>query len=385
MDHTNETAAENKEVLQEAEQAVEQPVARNNAATETGAENKQAVKAIVEAVEETAAKNAMATETGAENKAALKEAEKRQPQIPETPVESMDDYKDEIDKSMRKISIGDLVKGTVIAISDDEVTLDLEHYASGTVRKADYSADPKFNLKEDVHVGDEVTALVKKKDDGHGGLLCSVKEAAAEIAWDKLTEAMKEKTPLTVKISEVVKAGVLCYPEGVRAFIPASKLDLSFVDEKDLPSYVGKTVEAQVITCEAKDKKLVLSVKELLREKANKERASKISNVKVGLITEGKVENLTDFGAFVDIGEGLSGLVHISRISQNRIKHPSDVLKVGDTVKVKVIAIKDGKLSLSMKDVEGFDAEPVQEEKFEFKSEGEVGTSLADLIKQAGF
>lgn len=299
--------------------------------------------------------------------------------------ETMEDYKDEIDRSFRTVDEGDILTGTVIGMSDDDVMLDLRHYASGIIRKADLSEDPNINIREEVKVGDEITAAVISTDDGRGNILLSRKAAAQTKGWEILKKAMEEKTVLDVKIREAVKAGVLCYPEGLRAFIPASKLALSFVDEKDLPSYVGKTVQAQVITCEEKGDKLVLSCRDILREQADKERAAKISNVKVGLITEGTVESLKDYGAFIDLGEGLSGLVHVSQIASERIAHPSARLKVGDKVKVKVTRIKDGKLSLSMKALEEEVAEPVKEEKIDFKGDGELTQSLGDLLKKAGF
>ena len=178
---------------------------------------------------------------------------------------------------------------------------------------------------------------------------------------------------------------MICYPNGIRAFIPASRLSLSFVDEKDLPSYVGKEMEVRVITCDKKAGKLVLSAREILKEQADRERAEKVSNVKVGLVTEGSVESLQNYGAFVDLGEGLSGLLHISQISKTRISHPSAVLKVGQKIKVKVIKIQDGKISLSMKDIDEVSPEEVSEEKVKYESGGEATTSLADLIKKAGF
>ena len=190
---------------------------------------------------------------------------------------------------------------------------------------------------------------------------------------------------MSVKVSEAVKAGVVAYLEGIRAFIPASKLALSFVEEADLESYVGKTLDVQVITADEEDDKLVLSAKEILREKADEERKNKISNVEVGLVTEGTVESLQSYGAFIDLGNGISGLCHISQIANQRIAHPSSVLKVGQKVKVKVIAIKDGKLSLSMKALDDVMAKEITEEEIEYKSEGEATTTLADLLKKAGF
>lgn len=306
------------------------------------------------------------------------------PNIPETKTETMEDYREEIEKSLVKANVGDIVSGKVVAVSDEEVILDMGIYASGTVKKEEYSADPKFDIHS-VQIGDEVSATVKRLDDGKGNLLLSVKDAADELAWDKLADIMNEKKAIDVKISSVVKSGVVCYPEGVRGFIPASKLALSFVYENELPSYIGKTLKVQVISCDKKEKKLVLSAKEILKEQADRERVGKASNFKVGMITQGKVESVTDFGAFVDMGEGLSGLVHISKISQKRIKHPSEALKVGDEVKVKVVSVKDGKISLSMKDLEDMEAETLSEEVVNFKGDGNIGTSLADLLKKAGF
>lgn len=310
--------------------------------------------------------------------------ENKIPNIPETKTETMEDYREEIEKSLVKANVGDIVSGKVVAVSDEEVILDMGIYASGTVKKEEYSADPKFDIHS-VQIGDEVSATVKRLDDGKGNLLLSVKDAADELAWDKLADIMNEKKAIDVKISSVVKSGVVCYPEGVRGFIPASKLALSFVDENELPSYIGKTLKVQVISCDKKEKKLVLSAKEILKEQADRERAGKASNFKVGMITQGKVESVTDFGAFVDMGEGLSGLVHISKISQKRIKHPSEALKAGDEVKVKVVSVKDGKISLSMKDLEDIEAETLSEEVVNFKGDGNIGTSLADLLKKAGF
>ncbi|MBF0999814.1 MAG: S1 RNA-binding domain-containing protein, partial [Lachnospiraceae bacterium] len=207
-------------------------------------------------------------------------------------MESMQDFQAEIDQSFRKINEGDVLTGTVIGMSDDAVMLDLKYYAPGIIRKEDYSEDPNFNIRRDVKVGEEISAVVIGTDDGNGNLLLSRKEAREGSAWDWFQEAMDQKQGLKVKIAEAVKAGVICYPNGIRAFIPASRLSLSFVDEKDLPSYVGKEMEVRVITCDKKAGKLVLSAREILKEQADRERAEKVSNVKVGLVTEGNVESL---------------------------------------------------------------------------------------------
>ena len=179
--------------------------------------------------------------------------------------------------------------------------------------------------------------------------------------------------------SSVANAGVIAYVEGLRGFVPASKLSLSYVE--NLEDWLHKEIEVQVITVEPEKKKLVLSAREILRKKAAEARRNKISNVQIGLVTEGKVESIQPYGAFIDLGDGLSGLVHVSQISEKRIKSPDVVLKVGDTVKVKVIAIKDGKLSLSMKALNDAAAEEIREEKIVLPKAENVTTSLGDLFK----
>ncbi len=299
--------------------------------------------------------------------------------------ETMNDFKDEIDRSFRKVKEGDILEGTVIDVSDTEITLDLKYYTQGIIRVSDMSDDPKFSVHRDVKIGDEVSATVISTDDGNGNILLSKKEANHVLAWDKLKEYMDSESYVDVKVSEAVKGGCVAFLEGIRGFIPASKLDLQYVEEDNIPEYVGKTLKVKVITADQENDKLVLSAREYLREEADKRRAEMISNVEVGLVTEGVVESLQNYGAFVNLGNGMTGLVHISQICNQRIAHPSSVLKVGQKVKVKVTAIKDGKLSLSMKALEEIAATEITEEKIEFESEGEATTSLAALLKKAGF
>lgn len=303
----------------------------------------------------------------------------------EQKVESMEDYADVLERSFRKLNVGDVVEGIVSGVEDTKVTVDLDYYAPGIILLEDLSDDPHFSIRNDIQAGDKISATIKRMDDGRGNILLSKKEANKVLAWDRLKELLESKEVVSVKVSEAVKAGVVAYLEGIRAFIPASKLALSFVEEADLESYVGKTLDVQVITADEEDDKLVLSAKEILREKAQEERKNKISNVEVGFVTEGTVESLQSYGAFIDLGNGISGLCHISQIANQRIAHPSSVLKVGQKVKVKVIAIKDGKLSLSMKALDDVMAKEITEEEIEYKSEGEATTTLADLLKKAGF
>lgn len=301
------------------------------------------------------------------------------------PEETMNDFKDEIDRSFRKVREGDILEGTVIDVSDTEITLDLKYYTQGIIKVEDMSDDPKFSVHKDVKVGDEISATVISTDDGNGNILLSKKEANQVLSWDKLGELLSSGEYVDVKVSEVVKSGCVAFLEGIRGFIPASKLDLQFVEEDKLPEYVGKTLKVKVITADKEAGKLVLSAREYLREQADLKRAEMISNVEVGLVTEGVVESLQNYGAFVNLGNGMTGLVHISQICNQRIAHPSSVLKVGQKVKVKVTQIKDGKLSLSMKALEEIAATEITEEKIQYESDGEATTSMADLLKKAGF
>ena len=195
--------------------------------------------------------------------------------------------------------------------------------------------------------------------------------------WNRVSEYMAQKTVLPVKVEGVVNGGVIAMVEGLRGFIPASRLSLSYID--DLESYLLKDIEVQVIDVDQAENKLVLSARELLKEKERKAKEEKISNLQVGAVMTGTVDSLQTYGAFIQLEDGLSGLVHISQISQKRIKSPKDVLNVGDEVQVKVIGIKDGKISLSMKALEEVEEEPV--EKVEIPKAEEIGTSLGDLFK----
>ena len=293
--------------------------------------------------------------------------------------ETMEDFSNEINESMRVINTGDMIEGTVVGISDTEVTLDLQYYAEGIIKAQDYSGDPSFNIKQDVNVGDTVNAVVIRMDDGQGNILLSRKKAVDMEAWEKFSDYLKNKTHVKVKINQAVKGGVTAFLEGVRAFIPASKLSLSFVE--DLEQFVGQEVEAIVITADEAEKRLVLSVRDVLREQADEDKARTISNMKVGLVTEGTVETIKPYGAFVNIGNGVSGLVHISQITNmKRLRNPGEVLKEGQTVKVKVTAVKDGKISLSMKALEEAAPEKFHEEKVNIPEAEELTTSLGSLL-----
>lgn len=295
--------------------------------------------------------------------------------------ETMEDYSKELEASFQPINEGDIVSGTVISVNEEEVVLDFNSFAQGIIKAEDMSNDPKYNVLEEVKIGDTIKATVVKTDDGTGSIQLSCKEAKDVLSWDVLKQDMDEAKEIEVKVSEVVNGGVIAYAEGIRGFIPASHLSLNYVE--NLEEWVNKKLTVQVITVDESKKKLVMSAKVVEKKKAEEEINHKISMMVPGTIMEGAVESLMPYGAFIALQDGLSGLVHISQISQKRIKKPSEVLNVGDKVKVKVLNTNDGKISLSMKAVEE-NSQTDEVEKVEtakYSSKENIGTSLGDLLK----
>lgn len=195
--------------------------------------------------------------------------------------------------------------------------------------------------------------------------------------WNRVAEYMEQGTVLPVKVEGIVNGGAIAMVEGIRGFIPASKLSLSYIE--DLEDYLLKDIEVQVIDVDQANNRLVLSARELLKEKERKEKEKLLESVKIDSVLTGTVESLQTYGAFIRLENGLSGLVHVSQICEKRIKTPADVLKTGEEVQVKVIGIKDGKISLSIKAL----IEPEEEvvEKVEIPKSEEIGTSLGALFK----
>lgn len=295
-------------------------------------------------------------------------------------MESMDDYLDELEKSFNRLREGDMVKGSVIGIGETEVTVDLGSYAEGIVPLDELSNDPKFSIKADIAVGDVVNAVVISADNGYGQVLLSIKRADNILAWDFLTEAKENGQIFNVKVTESVKGGAVTYLKGIRAFIPASGLSLEYVENTE--EFVGKHISVRIIEVDENDRKLVLSAKSVLREEEAKKTEEKMSKIAIGTVVTGKVERLENYGAFVRLPDGLSGLVHISQMSEKRIKHPKEVVSEGDEVKVMITEIKDGKLSLSMtKAVENEAVEDIDSTPVEYSTGDSPSTSLADLLK----
>lgn len=305
------------------------------------------------------------------------------PEVEPEIIPSMDEFKEEIAHSFRKLNPGDIVTGTVIGVTDSEVIVDLNSYSEGIIKLEDLSNDPRFSIKADIKPGDVVHATVLREN-REGAFLLSLKEADDILAWDKLETAKAEKSVQKIKVAEAVKGGVTTFLFGIRAFIPASQLALTYVE--DCTGFVGKEMDVVVTEVNREDKKLILSAKEVLRERAAKDKASRIGRLQTGLVTTGVVEKLMPFGAFVNIGEDLSGLVHISEICGRRLKSPAEVLKEGDEVTVKILDVKDGKISLSIKAAQEKSEDEVLEDAVddaaeEYSDGGSVSSSLGDLLK----
>ena len=197
--------------------------------------------------------------------------------------------------------------------------------------------------------------------------------------WNMVVDYMEKETVLTVKVEGVVNGGVIAMVEGIRGFIPASQLSLSYVE--NLEDFLLQEIEVQVIEATQADNRLILSARKLLKEKERAAKEALRASVQVGAVLTGTVESLQSYGAFIRLENGLSGLVHVSHISDKRIKAASDALSVGQTVDVKVIGNQNGKLSLSMKALLEPKEEEIVEEAVEIPVAENIGTSLGDLFK----
>ncbi len=301
--------------------------------------------------------------------------------------ESMKDFEHELNASMRSYEEGDIVSGTIIGISDDEVTIDLDSYAPGIVRHDELSNDPGFSATEHFKYGQRVRAKVLKSDDGKGNILLSFKEAENTLSWEHLLNKKESHEIVNVKIREAVKGGVVAYVEGVRGFIPASQISATYIE--DLQSVVGNDLAVVITEVDKEKNRLVLSGKTVDLERRREEREHRINMMVPGSIVKGKVESIQPYGAFVDLGNGVSGLIHISQVAMKRVGSVEEVLHVGDEVTAKILNTDNGKVSLSIRAIEEDEApakvaaeEKQQQEELEKYSDNvEIGTSLGDLLK----
>jgi len=293
--------------------------------------------------------------------------------------ETMKDFEDEINAGFRTFRQGDKVTGMVVSVEEEEVLLDLNTYSQGVIPAGEYSDDPAFHAMDEIRTGESLEAVVLEPDDGQGRVLLSLREAREEKAWERMRQALEDRRVFSVKVLTSVNAGVVAFVDGIRGFIPASQLALEYVEDVD--QFVGETLEVIVITADPEKRKLVLSAKEVARERAAEEQERKLNALQKGFITEGIIERIESYGVFVKIGGGLTGLVHISQICNKFLHSPNEVVKMGQRVKVKVLDVSEGKIRLSMKEAE--DTAPEVAEDGEVSMEyhdGEATTSLAGLL-----
>ena len=236
-----------------------------------------------------------------------------------------------------------------------------------------------LNKKEILNMEETMKDYEKMLEESYSLMGDGVHDTDELLAWRKAEEMKESQENFTVTVSGIVKGGVVADFEGIRAFIPISKLSLERIE--DCNPFLGRELEVRVFEANMDDDKLILSAKEILKEKQEMSKKKKISDVTVGQVFHGVVATIKNYGAFVDIGDGMSGLVHISQISHSRIKHPGVVLKEGQEVDVKVIEIKDGKLSLTIKALIENPEEEVAEENIELPETEAIGTSLGDILK----
>ncbi|MEA4853603.1 MAG: bifunctional 4-hydroxy-3-methylbut-2-enyl diphosphate reductase/30S ribosomal protein S1 [Christensenella sp.] len=256
-----------------------------------------------------------------------------------------EDFMAEIEKSFVYIKRGQIVTGTVVQISDSEICVNIGYKSDGIIKKENLTAGGDVNPQDMFHVGDEIEAEVVALNDGEGNVVLSRKSIESKLKWKELVESLDETAIYTVKVDKVVKGGVLAKLDGYDAFIPASQLSLKYVE--DLSEFVGKELQVNIIEADKRQRRFVLSHKNILKAAAEEEEKKLYDSFNKGDKVTGKIKRLTDFGAFVDIG-GVDGLLHITDISWVKVKHPSDVLKVGDEVEVLILNVDPEKKRISL-------------------------------------
>src|SRR5680860_1041647 len=260
---------------------------------------------------------------------------------PPKPVEGSDGLLLEIDgklipnydATMISFKEGDVVSGKVVRIDQDEVLVDIGYKSEGVIPSNELSIRKSVDASEEVTLGEEVDALVLTKEDLNGRLILSKKRARFEKAWRRIEAAAESGQPVSGTVIEVVKGGLII-DLGVRGFLPASLVDIRRVPNLD--EYLGQNIQCKVIELNRSRNNVVLSRRAVLEEERKEQRTAILERLQPGLIIEGQISNIEDFGAFVDL-DGIDGLIHISELSWSHVNHPSEILNIGDTVQVKVV------------------------------------------------
>jgi small subunit ribosomal protein S1 len=264
--------------------------------------------------------------------------------------ESMDAYMDQIEESMKVLKKGDVVTGTIISVNEKEVLVNVGSAMDGVVL-ADELDDVLINPMDHFKEGDEISVIVIKEDDGEGNMVLSKKRADYVKVWDDFDESINGDKTFKVKVITAIKGGVTAEIKGVRGFIPGSQLSLQYVENLD--EYINEELEVKVVEYNREKNSVVLSARALL-EKEKESRSKRLyETITEGQELSGVVTRLADFGAFVDLG-GADGLIHNSELSWKRIKHPSEIVAVGDHVEITVLKVdKESKrIGLRLNDVQ---------------------------------
>ena len=251
-----------------------------------------------------------------------------------------------LEESIKTIRNGEVVEGTVIDVKPDEIVLNIGYKSDGIITRNEYTNEPNVDLTTVVSVGDTMEAKVIKVNDGEGQVLLSYKRLAAEKGNKKLEEAFENQTVLTAKVAQVLGGGLSVVVDETRVFIPASLVSDTY--EKDLSKYKDQEIEFVITEFNPRRRRIIGDRKQLLVAKKAELQKELFARIHVGDVVEGTVKNVTDFGAFIDLG-GADGLLHISEMSWGRVESPKKVFKVGDVVKVFIKDINDTKIALSMK------------------------------------
>ncbi len=251
-----------------------------------------------------------------------------------------------LEESLKTIRNGEVVEGTVIDVKEDEIILNIGYKADGILTKSEYSNDASINLTTVVTPGDTMEVKVLKVNDGEGQVLLTYKRLAAEKGNKKLEEAFENKEVLKAKVAQVLNGGLSVVVEESRVFIPASLV--SDVFEKDLTKYANQEIEFVITEFNPKRRRVIGDRKQLLVAAKAAQQKALFEKIAVGDTVEGTVKNVTDFGAFIDLG-GADGLLHISEMSWGRVENPKKIFKVGDAVTVLIKDINGEKIALSMK------------------------------------
>ena len=251
-----------------------------------------------------------------------------------------------LEESLKTIHNGEIVEGTVISVKEDEIVLNIGYKADGIITRNEYSNTPNVDLTTVVNVGETMEAKVLKVNDGEGQVLLTYKRLAAEKGNKRIEEAFNNQEVLTAPVAAVLDGGLSVVIEEARVFIPASLVSDTY--EKNLSKYAGQEIEFVITEFNPKRRRIIGDRKQLLVAKKKEQQKELFAKISAGMTVEGTVKNVTDFGAFIDLG-GADGLLHISEMSWGRVESPKKLFKVGDEVKVLIKDIQGDKIALSLK------------------------------------